>query len=228
MKRTAVLLILVFSLAACATDKISVSSNRSAPAASITADEATTEPTLVTGRLIIQQSSETDAVGVENAAVYLEGFGDSSVSTAQAGTFQVTIPDAVFSSEAPALLAQTSVGWYALYTTGNVTYGVEQANVTLNQGQVNDLGDVQLFHTASVTGQVLSDGNALVDAEVTIPNTIFTATTGSDGRFSIPSVPSALWRLTTTKPGYATKSTDTFNVEIGKPFDIGVIELVPQ
>ena len=188
-------------------------------------------PTLVTGRLLIDTDSTTGAPlptakAASGASIYLEGMPDKTYAAQTAGAFAIEVPDSAFSS---AKLADQNVAWFAVYTENGKSYGIEQQNVVIRKGETTDLKDVVVTLTGDLRGNVSVEGAAQSDGvSVTIPGTVFAATTDIYGNFVLKNVPAAAWKVQAVKSGFDAVTTPPVEVPSGGAGESGPIRLTPK
>lgn len=109
--------------------------------------------------------------------------------------------------------------WFAMALTGLAGSQWAASNLTTV--------DTRGVNTGSLTGLVQGGGKPVANAQARIDGTVFTATTGTDGRFTLANVPAGSgYLLKVSGAGFATKSVPGITVT-GITKDLGTIQLSP-
>gem|GEM_PF-539920 len=173
-------------------------SNSGRPTGSVTAQLHWTEGT---GSSVISSGKQTAAApqGVVTVRIVVSGSDMSNVQQDFPASAGLGVIDGVPVGTNRTLTAQ------GLDSSGVVTHQGVIGNITVQSGQTTDAGIVVMNpagQTFTVSGRVTLNGSGLAGVTVSLQGTSFTTVTGSDGTYSLPGVPNALYTVVPSLAGY--------------------------
>jgi RHS repeat-associated protein len=162
------------------------------------------QPATISGSVL---NSVTNA-GVAGATVLITGTSNST-TTASNGSFTLT----------------QNAGSYTLTASANGYVANVSSPFTVSEGQSYSASPIALDGFGRVLGRIVSNGNPLAGATVTLNGPNSSATSGSDGTFTISNVAPGTYTLTITKANYASTTTAAFSVSAQQDYSLGDVSI---
>lgn len=199
LKASALVLFIIFAMAACNDDPVDISQVYETPTAK--------------GRIVLPSGS---GLSYSDIYVRVEETGNQ-YQVASDGTWVISgleegVGYTLYFQDEPFLdissrdLARDGGGHHG-------HYGGRKDNVYGSKGEGTDNGIVQIKKTASVSGCVTtSDNSSLLGIDVYVPGTSYMAKTAEDGSFTLSGLPDGQYSIVASKYGYITAYSEPFTV----------------
>jgi hypothetical protein len=180
----------------------------------------------VAGSLVIQLEPKdgADPATVSGASLQVEGHPEIQATADSSGRIQVNniLPGTLN------VIVTSNSGASNLNLVSTSDFGLKLDNIVISAGKANNLGNMKLQATGSLTGTVGFLNDAAVDPEGTlvyIPGTSFSAYTDANGRFVLGGLPPGSYQANLQRDGFAVTKLKDLMIEEGKTTDTGPITL---